>query len=109
MLAACGGGGDVTAASCEGYAALDAAALQQRASLEYVDKSATPGQLCSATGMLGELEDGWPSHASDSLEGGYELTQEELSERMSGNLCRCSCYPGINAAIRQAAEKDGAA
>ena len=47
LLAACGGGGDVTAASCEGYAALDAAALQQRASLEYVDKSATPGQLCS--------------------------------------------------------------
>lgn len=46
MLAACGGG-DVTAASCEGYAALDAAALQQRASLEYVDESATPGQLCS--------------------------------------------------------------
>ena len=59
--------------------------------------------------VLGELEDGWPSHASDSLEGGYELTQEELSERMSGNLCRCSCYPGINAAIRQAAGKDGAA
>lgn len=65
----------------------------------------TPGQLCSATGMLGELADGWPSHVSESLENGYELTEAELSERMSGNLCRCSCYPGINAAIRQAKEQ----
>ena len=65
----------------------------------------TPGQLCSATGMLGELKDGWPSHVSESLGGGYELTEAELSERMSGNLCRCSCYPGINAAIRQAKEQ----
>lgn len=62
----------------------------------------TPGQLCSAVGMLRELADGWPSHASATLDGGYELTQAEISERMSGNLCRCSCYPGINAAIREA-------
>ena len=66
----------------------------------------TPGQLCSATGMLGEIEAGWPSHVSASLDGEYELSQDELSERMSGNLCRCSCYPGINAAIRQAAETE---
>jgi len=63
----------------------------------------TPGQLCSATGMLGELADGWPSHVSETLDGPYGLDEAELSERMSGNLCRCSCYPGINAAIRDAA------
>ncbi|MGZ9811877.1 2Fe-2S iron-sulfur cluster-binding protein [Pseudoroseicyclus sp. H15] len=66
----------------------------------------TPGQLCSATGMLQEIAEGWPSHVSDNLSGPYELTQDELSERMSGNLCRCSCYPGINAAIRQAAAEE---
>lgn len=65
----------------------------------------TPGQLCSATGMLGELAEGWPSHVSESLDGNYSLTQAEVSERMAGNLCRCSCYPGINAAIRQAKEQ----
>ncbi len=65
----------------------------------------TPGQICSATGMLDELAQGWPSHVSTSLDGDYELTQAELSERMSGNLCRCSCYPGINAAIREAKEQ----
>lgn len=65
----------------------------------------TPGQICSATGMLDELAEGWPSHASASLEGDYELSQAEVSERMSGNLCRCSCYPGINAAIREVKEQ----
>ena len=45
--------------------------------------------------------EGWPSHVSEDLEGRSQLTREELSERMSGNLCRCSCYPGINAAIRE--------
>lgn len=65
----------------------------------------TPGQLCSATGMLGELANGWPSHVSETLDGSYEPTEAELSERMSGNLCRCSCYPGINAAIRVAARE----
>ena len=67
----------------------------------------TPGQLCSATGMLSEIEDGWPSHASASLEGPFDLCEAELSERMSGNLCRCSCYPGINRAIRDAAAAGG--
>lgn len=69
----------------------------------------TPGQLCSATGMMDELAKGWPSHVSDLLDGTYALSEAELSERMSGNLCRCSCYPGINAAIRAAAGKGGLA
>ena len=66
----------------------------------------TPGQLCSATAVMSEIADGWPSHVSDTLDGPYALTREELAERMSGNICRCSCYPGINAAILEIAEED---
>ncbi len=64
----------------------------------------TPGQICSALGMLGELSEGWPSHVSETLDGPVRPTREEIAERMSGNLCRCSCYPGINAAILETAE-----
>ncbi|WP_081964172.1 2Fe-2S iron-sulfur cluster-binding protein [Hoeflea sp. BAL378] len=64
----------------------------------------TPGQICSATAMLEEVKAGWPSHVSDSLDGKPRLSDEEISERMSGNLCRCACYPNIVAAIRSASE-----
>ncbi|WP_207100821.1 2Fe-2S iron-sulfur cluster-binding protein [Paracoccus shandongensis] len=64
----------------------------------------TPGQICSATGMLEEIAAGWPSHVSDSLDGPYDLTHAEIAERMSGNLCRCAAYTNIVAAIRQAAQ-----
>jgi xanthine dehydrogenase YagT iron-sulfur-binding subunit len=63
----------------------------------------TPGQICSAVGMLDEVRGGMPSHVSVSLERGASLTPEEIRERMSGNLCRCSCYPKIVAAIQDAA------
>ncbi|MFW8634833.1 2Fe-2S iron-sulfur cluster-binding protein [Cribrihabitans pelagius] len=65
----------------------------------------TAGQICSATAMLQEAAEGWPSHVSDSLDGDVALGPEEVSERMSGNLCRCSAYPGIVSAILEAAEK----
>ncbi|WP_182085565.1 2Fe-2S iron-sulfur cluster-binding protein [Aureimonas sp. ME7] len=65
----------------------------------------TPGQIVSAVGMLGEIRDNWPSHVSDDLGGGVELTNAEISERMSGNICRCSAYPNIVNAIRDAGEK----
>ncbi len=65
----------------------------------------TPGQIVSATAMLDEVRAGWPSHVSDSLDGPADLTREEISERMSGNLCRCSAYPGIVQAIRDAASE----
>ncbi|PVA09532.1 (2Fe-2S)-binding protein [Pelagivirga sediminicola] len=65
----------------------------------------TPGQICSATAMLEEIRNEWPSHVTDDLVGGAELTNEEISERMSGNLCRCSAYPNIVEAIRKAAGK----
>lgn len=63
----------------------------------------TPGQIMSATAMLDELRAGWPSQLSDDL-GAPRLTDAEIRERMSGNLCRCSCYPNIVDAIRDAAE-----
>ena len=63
----------------------------------------TPGQVCSAVGMLEELKEGEPSHVTEDLEGPPEATDEELRERMSGNLCRCGAYAGILAAVREAA------
>ncbi|MEF2074258.1 2Fe-2S iron-sulfur cluster-binding protein [Consotaella aegiceratis] len=68
----------------------------------------TPGQIVSAVGMLSEIEQGWPSHVSDDLEGPVELSEREISERMSGNLCRCSAYPNIVAAIREAGKGEPA-
>ncbi|NCP14147.1 MAG: 2Fe-2S iron-sulfur cluster binding domain-containing protein [Sphingomonadales bacterium] len=63
----------------------------------------TPGQICSATAMLQELAAGWPSDATADLEAAPTLTDEEIRERMSGNLCRCGAYANIVAAIRDAA------
>ncbi|WP_322892328.1 MULTISPECIES: 2Fe-2S iron-sulfur cluster-binding protein [unclassified Yoonia] len=63
----------------------------------------TPGQICSATAMLEEARQGWPSHVTDDLTQSADLSDAEISERMSGNLCRCSAYPNIVAAIRQMA------
>ncbi|MDT0682047.1 2Fe-2S iron-sulfur cluster-binding protein [Roseicyclus sp. F158] len=59
----------------------------------------TPGQICSAEGMLQEMKEGWPSHVSGTLDGPPKLTADEISERMSGNLCRCAAYPNIVDAI----------
>ncbi|WP_082490964.1 2Fe-2S iron-sulfur cluster-binding protein [Aureimonas sp. Leaf454] len=61
----------------------------------------TPGQIVSAVGMLGEVEKGWPSHVTEDLGAGASLSNEEISERMSGNICRCSAYPNIVDAIRE--------
>ncbi|TFL16245.1 2Fe-2S iron-sulfur cluster-binding protein [Jannaschia formosa] len=69
----------------------------------------TPGQVVSACGMLGEVREGWPSHVSVDLEGPVDLSDVEISERMSGNLCRCAAYTGINEAIREASAKSEAA
>jgi xanthine dehydrogenase YagT iron-sulfur-binding subunit len=63
----------------------------------------TPGQICSAVAMLDEVKAGWASHVSDSLDA-VTLDDDEISERMSGNLCRCSAYPNIVDAIREVAE-----
>ena len=60
----------------------------------------TPGQICSAIGMLKEAADNAPSWATADLDGAIALTDAEIRERMSGNICRCSAYPQILAAIR---------
>ncbi len=58
----------------------------------------TPGQLCSAVGMLDEAAAGWPSYVSHDL-AAPTLGAPEIRERMSGNICRCGAYPNIVAAI----------
>ncbi len=61
----------------------------------------TPGQICSAVGMLTEVAAGWPSHVTaDVSSRQITLSGEEIRERMSGNICRCAAYPNIVAAIR---------
>jgi xanthine dehydrogenase YagT iron-sulfur-binding subunit len=67
----------------------------------------TPGQICSAIGMLQEFHNGLPSAVTDNVSAQLgELSEEEIKERMSGNLCRCGAYVGICAAIRKAAESE---
>jgi xanthine dehydrogenase YagT iron-sulfur-binding subunit len=61
----------------------------------------TPGQICSAVGMLDELACGAPSHVTDDLRRPAAPTTEEIRERMSGNLCRCGAYSNIVAALRE--------
>ena len=64
----------------------------------------TPGQICSSVGMLAEVRAGMPSHVTQNLQGAAPaLSDEEIRERMSGNICRCSAYPNIVAAIRDVA------
>src|SRR5918993_726481 len=62
----------------------------------------TPGQLCSAVGMLAEARRGDVSHVTEDVTASTtRLTDDEIRERMSGNICRCGAYPGIVAAIRE--------
>ncbi|OEV26584.1 (2Fe-2S)-binding protein [Streptomyces nanshensis] len=74
----------------------------------------TPGQICSAAGMLAEAAAGHPSAvtaAADDGPGGggpdgrVVLSDDEIRERMSGNLCRCGAYVNIVAAIREVSAK----
>jgi xanthine dehydrogenase YagT iron-sulfur-binding subunit len=62
----------------------------------------TPGQICSAVGMIQEFQDGMPSAVTKDVSvATRELSDEEIKERMSGNLCRCGAYVGICDAIRE--------
>jgi xanthine dehydrogenase YagT iron-sulfur-binding subunit len=64
----------------------------------------TSGQICSAVGMLRESRTGMPSYVTADLTQSHpELTDGEIRERMSGNICRCAAYPNIVAAIRDVA------
>jgi len=65
----------------------------------------TPGQICSAVGMVAEVARGVPSHVTRDLSAErVTLSHDELRERMSGNLCRCGSHNGIVAAIAEVAE-----
>jgi xanthine dehydrogenase YagT iron-sulfur-binding subunit len=62
----------------------------------------TPGQICSAVGMLAEAQRGDVSHVTEDVSATTtQLTDEQIRERMSGNICRCGAYPGILAAINE--------
>lgn len=89
----------------EGLASNGAVSPLQRA---FVDNDGfqcgycTPGQICSAVGMMDEVRRCVPSHVTADLSAdSIALTEDEVRERMSGNLCRCGAYNGIVAAIVQ--------
>jgi len=97
----------------EGLGTADALHPLQQAFIEHEGFQCgycTPGQICSAIGMVEEVRRGVPSHVTADLsDNAIELTRDELRERMSGNLCRCGAYNGIVEAIagtfsRQSAE-----
>jgi xanthine dehydrogenase YagT iron-sulfur-binding subunit len=64
----------------------------------------TPGQICSAAGLLNEAAANAASAATkDVRQIPIALDQHEIRERMSGNLCRCGAYPNIVAAVQDVA------
>jgi xanthine dehydrogenase YagT iron-sulfur-binding subunit len=69
----------------------------------------TPGQICSAAGMMSELAAHSPSHVTPELAAGITATGDEIRERMSGNLCRCAAYPNIVDAIQDVLARESAA
>jgi xanthine dehydrogenase YagT iron-sulfur-binding subunit len=66
----------------------------------------TPGQICSAVAVLGEIAAGIPSHVSAALTARPRATAAELRERMSGNICRCGAYSNIIDAIVEVAGRE---
>ncbi|MGA9342301.1 MAG: 2Fe-2S iron-sulfur cluster-binding protein [Rhodanobacteraceae bacterium] len=70
----------------------------------------TPGQICSATALIDELKRGEPSAATPDVRRGGPIVanEDEIRERMSGNLCRCGAYPNIVAAVLDANGEAGA-
>lgn len=97
-------GADIT--TVEGLAADPRARALQAAFLEddaFQCGYCTPGQLCSGAAMLEEFRRGAPSAVTARGQAQPRLSDAEVRERMSGNICRCGSYPNIVAAIRKAA------
>jgi xanthine dehydrogenase YagT iron-sulfur-binding subunit len=68
----------------------------------------TSGQIMSAVAMIDEAKAGWPSAAATDVRNLFnlaDLSKAEIRERMSGNLCRCACYPNIVEAVAEAARR----
>ena len=63
----------------------------------------TPGQICSAVAVLAEIEQNIPSHVTGDLTAASAVTEAELRERMSGNICRCGAYSNIVEAMTEVA------
>jgi xanthine dehydrogenase YagT iron-sulfur-binding subunit len=88
----------------EGLAKGEALSPMQRAFVEHDAFQCgycTPGQLCSATALLDEFQAGAASAVTRDVRARpSELTEDEIRERMSGNICRCGAYPNIVAAVR---------
>ncbi len=104
-LAASYDGSEVVTA--EGLGTADHLGQMQKAFLEHDGFQCgycTPGQICSAVGMLDEYAAGMPSHVTPDVNAPFELTDDEIRERMSGNLCRCGAYANIVSAIREVAD-----
>jgi xanthine dehydrogenase YagT iron-sulfur-binding subunit len=90
--------------SIEGFGTAGEMHPLQRAFLEHDGFQCgycTPGQICSAIGMADELNRGVPSAVTQDLAAyTFDFSEEEIRERMSGNLCRCGAYNGIVEAVR---------
>jgi xanthine dehydrogenase YagT iron-sulfur-binding subunit len=103
-LAAMHDGDEIT--TIEGLGTVERLHPMQRAFVKhdgYQCGYCTPGQICSAVAVLDEINAGVPSHVSADLQN-IALSEAEIRERMSGNICRCAAYPNIVAAIREVAE-----
>jgi xanthine dehydrogenase YagT iron-sulfur-binding subunit len=69
----------------------------------------TSGQIMSGVAVIEEAKAGWPSAATSDVRNPFgfaDLSRREIRERMSGNLCRCACYPNIVDAVAEAAERN---
>ncbi len=109
-LAAMAEGSEIT--TIEGLAKGDTLHPVQAAFLEhdgYQCGYCTPGQICSAVALLDEQKRGelsivsWQGHEEQARNPAHpDLTDNEIRERMSGNICRCGAYPNIVAAVRAA-------
>lgn len=103
------------AASCEGKTVQTIEGLAQGSKLHPVQEAflkhdgfqcgfCTPGQICSAVALLDEAKKGHVSYVTENVRkpaGSVQLSNEEIRERMSGNICRCGAYPNIVAAIQE--------
>ncbi len=105
----------VLAATCEGADVTTAAGMAADGELHPLQEAflacdayqcgyCTPGQICSAAGLLTEFRGGSPSHVTTPVTATPQWTEAEVAERMSGNLCRCGAYSGIVAAIHRTGE-----
>ncbi len=103
-LAVMNEGAEVT--TIEGLGQADALHPMQAAFIKhdgYQCGYCTPGQICSAVAVLDEIRAGVPSHVTGNLTARPQATNEEIRERMSGNICRCGAYSNIAEAMAEVA------